>query len=298
MNVVAWLSFFFSGYSGYDVLGFGILQCWSQGFPEVPGHARPDARKRSWLPGEMAMAVASPARLASQSPATTLLCGHRCSGTSVRSTRDVAASSPTRCRGSRIFLLYRSGDFGFVTRHRPAEHRIPDVSAAPTLRRRVSRPVAAGVSLSLQDFAASQYVCSCGAATLSSHDSSFGSGSSSTSHLWCHRRSRVHEGLRSSDRGLYSIAQRAGPKILRDRGDHGTLAPQMEPEDIYSQFRSATPGMLLSILVALRVKQFRWRTFTVAQRVTTNLFVDKVDRCTLELQMETEVNLARFWRHC
>ena len=43
---------------------------------------------------------------------------------------------------------------------------------------------------------------------------------------------------------------------------------------------------------ALRVTQYRWRTFPVAQRVTTNLFVDKVDRCTLELQMETEVDLA------
>ena len=39
---------------------------------------------------------------------------------------------------------------------------------------------------------------------------------------------------------------------------------------------------------ALWVTQFRWRTFPVAQRVTTNLFVDKVDRCTLELRMETE----------
>ena len=42
------------------------------------------------------------------------------------------------------------------------------------------------------------------------------------------------------------------------------------------------------------VTQFRWKTFPVPQRVATNLFVDKVDHCTLELQMETEVNLARF----
>ena len=55
----------------------------------------------------------------------------RCSGTSVRSTRIVAASSPTRCRGSRIFLPCRCGDSGFVSRHKPAEHRIPDVSALP-----------------------------------------------------------------------------------------------------------------------------------------------------------------------
>ena len=69
--------------------------------------------------------------------------------------------------------LCRCGDFGFVSRHRPAEHGIPDVSAAPTLRRHISRPVAAGVHPSLEDVAASKYVCSCGAATLSSHDSSF-----------------------------------------------------------------------------------------------------------------------------
>ena len=50
--------------------------------------------------------------------------------------------------------------------------------------------------------------------------------------------------------------------------------------------------MLLSTSDALRVTQFRWRTFPVAQCVTTNLFVDKVVRCTLELQMETEVGLA------
>ena len=76
--------------------------------------------------------------------------------------------------------LCRCGDFGFVSRHRPAEHRIPDVSAVPTLRRHVSRLVAAGVYLSLEDVAASQYVCSCGATTLSSHYSSFGSDLSST----------------------------------------------------------------------------------------------------------------------
>ena len=40
----------------------------------------------------------------------------------------------------------RCGDFGFVSRHRPAEHRILDVSAAPTLRRLLPRLVAAGVS--------------------------------------------------------------------------------------------------------------------------------------------------------
>ena len=37
----------------------------------------------------------------------------------------------TRCRGSRISLPCRCGDFGFVSRHKPAEHRFPDVSATP-----------------------------------------------------------------------------------------------------------------------------------------------------------------------
>ena len=50
--------------------------------------------------------------------------GHYCSGTSVRSTRGVAASFLTRCRGSRILRPS-------LRRHKPAEHRIPDVSATP-----------------------------------------------------------------------------------------------------------------------------------------------------------------------
>ena len=33
------------------------------------------------------------------------------------------------CRGSRILRPCRCGDFGFVSRHKPAEHGIPDVSA-------------------------------------------------------------------------------------------------------------------------------------------------------------------------
>ena len=53
------------------------------------------------------------------------------SGISVRSTRDVAASLLACCRGSRIFRPCRCGDFGCVSQHKPAEHRIPDVSATP-----------------------------------------------------------------------------------------------------------------------------------------------------------------------
>ena len=86
----------------------------------------------------------------------------------------------------------------------------------------------------------------------------------------------VRGGLRSSDGDCIPLLSAPIQTILRDRGDHGTLAPQMEPEDTYSQFLSAIPGMLMS--AALRVTQFRWRTFPVPQRVTTNLFVDKVDR--------------------
>ena len=50
---------------------------------------------------------------------------------SVRSTRGVAASLLACCRGSRIFRPCRCGDFGFVSRHKPAERRDPDVSASP-----------------------------------------------------------------------------------------------------------------------------------------------------------------------
>ena len=52
------------------------------------------------------------------------------------------------CRGSRIFLPCRCGDSGFVSRHKPAEHHIAMFLHLQTLRRHVSRPVAAGVSLS------------------------------------------------------------------------------------------------------------------------------------------------------
>ena len=55
----------------------------------------------------------------------------------------------------------------------------------PTLRRQVSRLVAAGVYLPLKDVAASQFVCSRGADNLSSHVSSFGSDLSSTCFEWC-----------------------------------------------------------------------------------------------------------------
>ena len=66
-----------------------------------------------------------------------------------------------------------------------------------TLRRLASRHVAAGVSPSPQDVAASQYVCSRGADNLSSYVSSFGSDLSSTCFGSCFGRCRLQSGLRS-----------------------------------------------------------------------------------------------------
>ena len=61
-----------------------------------------------------------------------------------------------------------------------------------TLRRHVSRLVAAGVYPSVKDVAASQYVCSRGADNLSSFVSFFGSDLSSTCFGWCYGRCRLH----------------------------------------------------------------------------------------------------------
>ena len=44
----------------------------------------------------------------------------------------------TRCRGSRLLRLRRCGDFGLVSRHKPAEHRFLMFPLFPTLRRRAS----------------------------------------------------------------------------------------------------------------------------------------------------------------
>ena len=46
---------------------------------------------------------------------------------------------------------------------------------------------------------------------------------------------------------------------------------------------------------ALRVAQFRWRLFSIAQRVTPKLFVDKVDRNTLESRMEAPSVIKNFY---
>ena len=66
------------------------------------------------------------------------LCVPQCSETSVRSARGVAASFLTRCRCNRLLRPRRCGDFGFVSRHKPAAHRFLVFPLFPSLRRRVS----------------------------------------------------------------------------------------------------------------------------------------------------------------
>ena len=67
------------------------------------------------------------------------------------------------------FVLVAGGDFGFVSRHKPAEHRIPDVSATPDVEASsITSCCGRRVSLSLKDVVASQYVCSCSADNVSS----------------------------------------------------------------------------------------------------------------------------------
>ena len=57
-----------------------------------------------------------------------------CSGTSVPSTRGVAASFLTHCRGNRLLRPRRCGDFGLVSRHDISAS--PDVAASCLSRRR------------------------------------------------------------------------------------------------------------------------------------------------------------------
>ena len=71
-------------------------------------------------------------------PTGNFLKGFYCCGTSVRSTRGVVTSFLTRCRGSRLPRPRRCGDFGLVSRHKPAEHRFLMFPLFPTLRRRAS----------------------------------------------------------------------------------------------------------------------------------------------------------------
>ena len=50
-----------------------------------------------------------------------------------------------RAVAAAVLFVHRCGDFGFVSRHKPAEHHFPMFLQLQTLRRHVSRPVAAGV---------------------------------------------------------------------------------------------------------------------------------------------------------
>ena len=52
---------------------------------------------------------------------------------------DVAASLLTRCRGSRLLPPSRCGDFGFVSRHKPAKHRAPSLAFFPAVATGTSR---------------------------------------------------------------------------------------------------------------------------------------------------------------
>ena len=74
----------------------------------------------------------------SRQPQSFFLCGPRCSGTSVRSTRGVAASFSYALLRQPYLRPRRCGDFGLVSRHKPAEHRFLMFPLFPTLRRRVS----------------------------------------------------------------------------------------------------------------------------------------------------------------
>ena len=99
-----------------------------------------------------------------------------------------------------------------------------------TLRRHVSRPVAAGVSFSLKDVAASQYVCSRGADNLSSYVSSFRSDFCSPCYRWFYGHCRLHQGLRSpvgdclpllrgftvDNKSDEALRRNGGPTPLRD----------------------------------------------------------------------------------
>ena len=66
----------------------------------------------------------------SRQPQSFFLCGPRCSGTSDRCSGRLGVISHALLRQPYL-RPHRCGDLGFVSRHKPAEHRIPDVLAAP-----------------------------------------------------------------------------------------------------------------------------------------------------------------------
>ena len=66
----------------------------------------------------------------SRQPQSFFLCGPRCSGTSDRCSGRCGVMSYALLRQPYL-RPHHCGDLGFVSRHMPAEHRIPDVLAAP-----------------------------------------------------------------------------------------------------------------------------------------------------------------------
>ena len=132
-----------------------------------------------------------------------------------------------------------------------------------TLRRHVSRPFAAGVSLSLKDVAASQYVCSRRAddgivsfcRKMVTHLSASPFFSWSLSLAWFYQLPLLFSRSFCVRRVLPGIS----------KGDTGSAKVD-----------------------SLRVAHFMRRLFSVAQRLTPNLFVDKVVCCTPDLQMKPE----------
>ena len=139
-----------------------------------------------------------------------------------------------RCRGSRILCPCRCGDYGFVSRHKPAEHRFPDVSATPGIKfsagRRVLSERRCGVTVCLQSRRSN----------LSSYVSSFGSDFCSPSHRWFHGHCRLHKGLRSpvgdclpllrgftvDNKSVEALRRNGGPTPLGD-GRRVSSSPEM-----------------------------------------------------------------------
>ena len=101
----------------------------------------------------------------SRQPQSFFLCGPRCSGTSDRCSGRLGVISYALLRQPYL-RPHRCGDLGFVSRHKPAGHRIPDVLAAPdVVASCITSCRGRRVSFST-DVAASQYVCSRGADNL------------------------------------------------------------------------------------------------------------------------------------
>ena len=103
----------------------------------------------------------------------------------------------TRCRGSRLLRPRRCGDFGLVSRHKPAEHRFPGVSATPDVEAS-SITSCCGRRVSFSERRCGVIVC------LQSrrrqrvlhlhHDFSFRSDFCSTYYRSCYGRCRVYQG--------------------------------------------------------------------------------------------------------